>query len=85
VDQGEFNIVVARMLSDPLSGFHSPSIAHARPALKAWLDEHEASFNVLEKSFFSTLHGKEIVKHEHLGSEYWVGSALCDMTILTEN
>ena len=70
------------MLSDPLSGFHSPSIAPALPALKAWLDEHEASFNLLEKPFFSTLRGKEIAKHEHLGSEYWVSSALCDMNEL---
>ena len=77
VDQGEFNIVIAQTLSDPLlSGFHSPSIAPALPALKAWLAEHEASFNALEKPFFSTLRGKEISKHEHLGSEYWVSSAL---------
>ena len=53
VDQGEFNIVIAQMLSDPLSGFRSPSIAPALPALKAWFDKHEASFNVLEKPFFS--------------------------------
>jgi acyl transferase domain-containing protein len=76
VDQGESNIVLTQMLSNPLSGFHSPSIAPALPALKAWLDEHEASFNVLEKPFFSTLRGKEISKHEHLGSEYWVSSTL---------
>ena len=85
VDQGEFIIVIPQMLSDPLSGFHSPSIASALPALKAWLDEHEASFNVLEKPFFSTLRGKEIAKHERLGSEYWVSLTLCDMTFLTEN
>jgi acyl transferase domain-containing protein len=84
VDQGEFNIVISQMFSDPLSGFHSPSIAPALPALKAWLDEHEASFNVLEKPFFSTLRGKEIAKHEHLGSEYWVSSALCDLTSWTD-
>jgi hypothetical protein len=39
----------------------------ALPALKAWLNEHEALFDTLEKPFFSTLHGKEIAKHEHLG------------------
>jgi hypothetical protein len=38
---------------------------------------HQASFSVLEKPFFSTLRGKEIAKHEHLGSEYWVSSTLC--------
>ena len=47
VDQGEFSIVITQMLSDPLSDFHSPSIAPALPALKAWLDEHEALFNLL--------------------------------------
>ncbi|KAF8811343.1 ketoacyl-synt-domain-containing protein [Phlegmacium glaucopus] len=56
-------------------GFHSPSIAPALPALKAWLDEHEASFDALEKPFFSTARGKEIAKHEHLKSEYWVNHA----------
>jgi acyl transferase domain-containing protein len=56
-------------------GFHSPSIASALPALKAWLDENEASFDALEKPFFSTLRGKEIAKHEHLGSDYWVDHA----------
>jgi hypothetical protein len=40
---------------------------------------------VLEKPFFSTLRGKKIAKHKHLGSEYWISSALCDMTFLTEN
>ena len=78
VEQGEFNIVIAQMLPDLLSGFHSPSIASALPALKAWLDLHEASFNMLEKPFFSTSRGKEIAKHERLGSEYWVSSALCE-------
>jgi acyl transferase domain-containing protein len=62
-----------------MSGFHSPSIAPALPALKAWLDEHQASFDALEKPFFSTLRGKEIAKHEHLRSEYWVSSTLCDI------
>ncbi|KAF8807540.1 hypothetical protein BYT27DRAFT_6574926 [Phlegmacium glaucopus] len=41
----------------------------ALPALKAWLDEHEASFDVLARPFFSTAHGEEI--DEHLRSEYW--------------
>jgi hypothetical protein len=69
-----------------MSGFHSPSIAPALPALKAWLDEHEASFDTLEKPFFSTVRGKEIAKHECLGSAYWVYSAPFDMiTFLTEN
>jgi hypothetical protein len=54
VDQGEFNVIIARMLSDPRPGFHSPSIAPDLSSLKAWLDEHEALFNVLEKPFFST-------------------------------
>ena len=68
----------------PPPGFHSPSIAPALPALKAWLDEHEASFNVLEKPFFSTLRGKEIAKYERLRSDYWVSSVLCDIsTFLT--
>ena len=70
VDQGERSFLKFYLTS--LSGFHSPSIAPAPPALKAWLDEHEAPFNLLEKPFFSTLCGKEIAKHEHLGSEYWV-------------
>ncbi|KAF8151526.1 hypothetical protein B0H34DRAFT_132545 [Crassisporium funariophilum] len=56
-------------------GFHSPSIAPALPALKAWLDEHEASFDTLEKPFFSTVRGKEIPKHEQLKSQYWVEHA----------
>ena len=69
----------------PLSGFHSPSIAPALPPLKAWLDKHEASFNVLEKLFFSTFCGKEIAKHEHLRLDYWVSLVLCDIsTFLTE-
>ena len=68
-----------------MSGFHSPSIAPALPALKAWLDEHEASFDALEKPFFSTVHGKEIAKREHLKSEYWVSSVLCDIIAWTES
>ena len=67
--------LIARISSDSPLGFHSPSIASALPALKAWLDEHEASFDTLEKPFFSTLRGKEIAKHEHLRSDYWVSLA----------
>ncbi|PPQ84949.1 hypothetical protein CVT25_004462 [Psilocybe cyanescens] len=56
-------------------GFHSPSIAHALPALRAWLDEHNEAINGLEKPFFSTLRGKEIPKHERLDAQYWVEHA----------
>ncbi|KAJ3515067.1 hypothetical protein NLJ89_g1986 [Agrocybe chaxingu] len=56
-------------------GFHSPSIAPALPALKAWLDEHEASMKPLEKSFFSTVRAREIPKHQDLNSQYWVDHA----------
>ncbi|KDR66936.1 hypothetical protein GALMADRAFT_232327 [Galerina marginata CBS 339.88] len=56
-------------------GFHSPSIAPALPALRAWLDEHAEAVNGLEKPFFSTLRGKEIPKHERLDTQYWVDHA----------
>ncbi|CAA7264464.1 unnamed protein product [Cyclocybe aegerita] len=56
-------------------GFHSPSIAPALPALKAWLDEHEASMKPLEKPFFSTVRAREIPKHQDLNSQYWVDHA----------
>jgi hypothetical protein len=45
------SIFFALTLSDPLSGFHGPSTAPAHPALKAFIDGHEATFNVLEKQF----------------------------------
>ncbi|KAF8797417.1 hypothetical protein BYT27DRAFT_7265734 [Phlegmacium glaucopus] len=59
VDQGEFNITFAPNLT-----FCQASIAPALPALKAWLDEQETSFDALEKPFFkfSTARGKEIAK-----------------------
>ncbi|KAF8953963.1 acyl transferase domain-containing protein [Flammula alnicola] len=56
-------------------GFHSPAIASALPALKAWLDEHDDSIDGLAKPFFSTLRGAEIPKHESLDAKYWVDHA----------
>ncbi|KAF8900861.1 hypothetical protein CPB84DRAFT_1778561 [Gymnopilus junonius] len=56
-------------------GFHSPSISHALPALKLWVDEHEHAIRPLDKAFFSTLRGMELPKEELLTSAYWVDHA----------
>jgi acyl transferase domain-containing protein len=74
VDQGRLLIINVYLfhISELRSGFHSPFISSALPALQEWLNEHRHLFTPLNIPLYSTVYGKEIRGDQRLTLDYWV-------------